>query len=144
MSISRFADFQISISKIARTMRQSVVKKDQNASCFVVEWQVLHAIQTKSCVQEEWACMRSSVLLSLEYLIDWYWRVWMKRELLKASRHWIQWFLSITFSSELLYVQTHSANMTNMCTYVFSSSFYAAYVTNSWKCYFLRRMRIIV
>ncbi len=62
----------------------------------------------------------------------------------EVSRLWIQWYLSITFSSELLYVQTHSANMINTCTCVFFSSFYAAYVINSWKCYFLRRMKVIV
>lgn len=62
----------------------------------------------------------------------------------EISRLWIQWYLSTTFSSELLYVQTHSANMTNTCTCVFPSPLYAAYVNNSWKCYFLKRMRVIV
>jgi len=56
-------------------MRQPVVKKGQDASCSVVERQALHAVQTKSCVRGEWARMRSPVLLSLGYLIGWYWRV---------------------------------------------------------------------
>ncbi len=56
-------------------MRQSLVKEGQDANYSAVERQALHAVHAKSYVRGEWARMRSPMLLSLGYLIGWYWRV---------------------------------------------------------------------
>jgi len=47
-------------------MRQPLVKERQDLKCSVVARQALHAVLAK---------LKSPMLLSLGYLIGWYWRV---------------------------------------------------------------------
>jgi len=47
-----------------------LVKKDHNASCSLVEQCALTVAQTESVLQQQWAHMKPSMLLFLDYVID--------------------------------------------------------------------------
>ncbi len=55
MSASCPADLQTYVLKVARIMRQPLVKERQDSKCSVVARQALHAVLAQSYVRGEWA-----------------------------------------------------------------------------------------